>query len=196
MIEKNESKTLYDDIFNANKAPEVIDNNGNQEIKDALKMEKFDNKELIDLEDIFVFEDQEKNNDSSSNDNSLELPSKAKEDIALDDAKYYDLINNTLVDLRLNLEDSNDKVEELQSVNLDNLIKNDNENAKEEALQEDIKEDLNTEVLEENQGINNVNIEVSKEQPQKKGSYFWLNYAFVAILVVISIVGSLTLLIK
>ncbi len=196
MIEKNESKTLYDEIFNANKAPEVIDNNGNQEIKDALKMEKFDNKELIDLEDIFVFEDQEKNNDSSSNDNSLELPSKAKEDIALDDAKYYDLINNTLVDLRLNLEDSNDKVEELQSVNLDNLIKNDNENAKEEALQEDIKEDLNTEVLEENQGINNVNIEVSKEQPQKKGSYFWLNYAFVAILVVISIVGSLTLLIK
>lgn len=196
MIEKNESKTLYDEIFNANKAPEVIDNNGNQEIKDALKMEKFDNKELIDLEDIFVFEDQEKNNDSSSNDNSLELPSKAKEDIALDDAKYYDLINNTLVDLRLNLEDSNDKVEELQSVNLDNLIKNDNENAKEEALQEDIKEDLNTEVLEENQGINNVNIEVSKEQPQKKGSYFWLNYAFVAILVVISIIGSLTLLIK
>lgn len=196
MIEKNESKTLYDEIFNANKAPEVIDNNGNQEIKDALKMEKFDNKELIDLEDIFVFEDQEKNNDSSSNDNSLELPSKAKEDIALDDAKYYDLINNTLVDLRLNLEDSNDKVEELQSVNLDNLIKNDNENAKEEALQEDIKEDLNTEVLEENQGINNVNIEVSKEQPQKKGSYFWLNYAFVAILVIISIVGSLTLLIK
>lgn len=196
MIEKNESKTLYDEIFNANKAPEVIDNNGNQEIKDALKMEKFDNKELIDLEDIFVFEDQEKNNDSSSNDNSLELPSKAKEDIALDDAKYYDLINNTLVDLRLNLEDSNDKVEELQSVNLDNLIKNDNENAKEEALQEDIKEDLNTEVLEENQGINNVNKEVSKEQPQKKGSYFWLNYAFVAILVVISIVGSLTLLIK
>lgn len=196
MIEKNESKTLYDEIFNANKAPKVIDNNGNQEIKDALKMEKFDNKELIDLEDIFVFEDQEKNNDSSSNDNSLELPSKAKEDIALDDAKYYDLINNTLVDLRLNLEDSNDKVEELQSVNLDNLIKNDNENAKEEALQEDIKEDLNTEVLEENQGINNVNIEVSKEQPQKKGSYFWLNYAFVAILVVISIVGSLTLLIK
>ena len=73
MIEKNESKTLYDEIFNANKAPEVIDNNGNQEIKDALKMEKFDNKELIDLEDIFVFEDQEKNNDSSSNDNSLEL---------------------------------------------------------------------------------------------------------------------------
>ncbi len=196
MIEKNESKTLYDEIFNANKAPEVIDNNGNQEIKDALKMEKFDNKELIDLEDIFVFEDQEKNNDSSSNDNSLELPSKAKEDIALDDAKYYDLINNTLVDLRLNLEDNNDKVEELQSVNLDNLIKNDNENAKEEALQEDIKEDLNTEVLEENQGINNVNIEVSKEQPQKKGSYFWLNYAFVAILVVISIIGSLTLLIK
>lgn len=196
MIEKNESKTLYDEIFNANKAPEVIDNNGNQEIKDALKMEKFDNKELIDLEDIFVFEDQEKNNDSSSNDNSLELPSKAKEDIALDDAKYYDLINNTLVDLRLNLEDSNDKVEELQSVNLDNLIKNDNENAKDEALQEDIKEDLNTEVLEENQGINNVNIEVSKEQPQKKGSYFWLNYAFVAILVVISIIGSLTLLIK
>ena len=196
MIEKNESKTLYDEIFNANKAPEVIDNNGNQEIKDALKIEKFDNKELIDLEDIFVFEDQEKNNDSSSNDNSLELPSKAKEDIALDDAKYYDLINNTLVDLRLNLEDSNDKVEELQSVNLDNLIKNDNENAKEEALQEDIKEDLNTEVLEENQGINNVNIEVSKEQPQKKGSYFWLSYAFVAILVVISIVGSLTLLIK
>lgn len=196
MIEKNESKTLYDEIFNANKAPEVIDNNGNQEIKDALKMEKFDNKELIDLEDIFVFEDQEKNNDSSSNDNSLELPSKAKQDIALDDAKYYDLINNTLVDLRLNLEDSNDKVEELQSVNLDNLIKNDYENAKEEALQEDIKEDLNTEVLEENQGINNVNIEVSKEQPQKKGSYFWLNYAFVAILVVISIVGSLTLLIK
>lgn len=196
MIEKNESKTLYDEIFNANKAPEVIDNNGNQEIKDALKMEKFDNKELIDLEDIFVFEDQEKNNDPSSNDNSLELPSKAKEDIALDDAKYYDLINNTLVDLRLNLEDSNDKVEELQSVNLDNLIKNDNENAKDEALQEDIKEDLNTEVLEENQGINNVNIEVSKEQPQKKGSYFWLNYAFVAILVVISIIGSLTLLIK
>ena len=30
MIEKNESKTLYDEIFNANKAPEVIDNNGNQ----------------------------------------------------------------------------------------------------------------------------------------------------------------------
>ena len=187
MIEKNESKTLYDEIFNANKAPEVIDNNGNQEIKDALKMEKFDNKELIDLEDIFVFEEPKKDDNSSNNDSSLELPSKAKEDIALDDAKYYDLINNTLVDLRLNLEDSIDKVEELQSVNLDNLIKNDNGNTK---------EDLNTEVLEENQEINNVNIEVPKEQPQKKGSYFWLNYAFVAILVVISIVGSLTLLIK
>ena len=125
MNDTDKRKTLYDEIFSENKAPQVTDNNGVQEIKDAIDNKKFDDKDMVNLEDIFVFDSENKDSKTKTASSSLKSTD-SDDDCLLEDAKYYDLINNTLVDLRLNLEEVKSKGT-LGDINLDNLIKKDDD---------------------------------------------------------------------
>lgn len=200
MTEKTANKTLYDEIFNNTKAPQTTNNENYQEIKDAIDNKKFNEQDMVDLEDIFVIDDKNK----ETEDANLATDSQAKhnntEDIKLEDSKYYDLINNTLVDLRLNLEDVEQETKELENINLDNLIKK-----KEEITSENITVDNKEATNPKSETTSNNFVSNKKDQlevtavskePAKKSSFFWLNYALVVVLIVISIIGSLNLLLK
>ena len=54
MNDTDKRKTLYDEIFNESSAPEVTNNNGVKEIKDAIDNKKFNENDMVALEDIFV----------------------------------------------------------------------------------------------------------------------------------------------
>ena len=198
MNDTDKRKTLYDEIFSENKAPQVTDNNGVQEIKDAIDNKKFDDKDMVNLEDIFVFDSENKDSKTKTTSSSLKSTD-SDDDCLLEDAKYYDLINNTLVDLRLNLEEVKTK-ETLGDINLDNLIKKDDDIKEKEispltaSLDTKDTNSNSTDNLIQNQS--SVKLDIVKEEPPKKTLPFWVNYAFVAALVAISIVGSLTFLMK
>lgn len=198
MNDTDKRKTLYDEIFSENKAPQVTDNNGVQEIKDAIDNKKFDDKDMVNLEDIFVFDGENKDSKTKIASSSLKSTD-SDDDCLLEDAKYYDLINNTLVDLRLNLEEVKTKGT-LGDINLDNLIKKDDDIKEKEisplAASLDTKDtnSNSTDNLIQNQS--SVKLDTVKEESPKKTLPFWVNYAFVAALVAVSIVGSLTFLMK
>ena len=198
MNDTDKRKTLYDEIFSENKAPQVTDNNGVQEIKDAIDNKKFDDKDMVNLEDIFVFDSENKDSKTKIASSSLKSTD-SDDDCLLEDAKYYDLINNTLVDLRLNLEEVKSKGT-LGDINLDNLIKKDDDIKEKEispltaSLDTKGTNSNSTDKLIQNQS--SVKLDIVKEEPPKKTLPFWVNYAFVAVLVAISIVGSLTFLMK
>lgn len=198
MNDTDKRKTLYDEIFSENKAPQVTDNNGVQEIKDAIDNKKFDDKDMVNLEDIFVFDSENKDSKTKTASSSLKSTD-SDDDCLLEDAKYYDLINNTLVDLRLNLEEVKTKGT-LGDINLDNLIKKDDDIKEKEisplAANLDTKDtnSSSTDNLIQNQS--SVKLDIVKEESSKKTLPFWVNYAFVAALVAVSIVGSLTFLMK
>ena len=200
MTEKNTSKTLYDEIFNDTKAPQTINKEDYQEIKDAIDNKKFNEQDMVALEDIFVIDDKNKETEKTNLTVDSQNKQNNTEDIKLEDSKYYDLINNTLVDLRLNLEDVKQETKELENINLDNLIKK-KEEIKPENITVDNKETTNSKI----ETISNDFVSNKKDQLEvtaipkestKKGSFFWLNYALVIVLIVISIVGSLNLLLK
>lgn len=199
MNDTDKRKTLYDEIFSENKAPQVTNNNGVQEIKDAIDNKKFDDKDMVNLEDIFAFDNDAK--DSKVNAASSSLKSTDNDDgCLLEDAKYYDLINNTLVDLRLNLEEVKTGEEAFCDVNLDNLIKKD-DNVKYDEIRPvtftpDIKDTASNQIENVVQNQNSFKLDVANVEPTKKVLPFWINYAFVAALVAVSIVGSLTFLMK
>lgn len=199
MNDTDKRKTLYDEIFSENKAPQVTDSNGVQEIKDAIDNKKFDDKDMVNLEDIFVFDNENKDSKVSTASNSLKSTNN-DDGCLLEDAKYYDLINNTLVDLRLNLEEVKAGENALHDVNLDNLIKKDDDVKYDEirpvTFTVDDKDTADNSALNIVQNQSSVKLDVAKAEPAKKVLPFWINYAFVAALVAVSIVGSLTFLMK
>ena len=199
MNDTDKRKTLYDEIFSENKAPQVTDSNGVQEIKDAIDNKKFDDKDMVNLEDIFVFDNENKDGKVSTASNSLKSTDN-DDGCLLEDAKYYDLINNTLVDLRLNLEEVKAGENALHDVNLDNLIKKDDDVKYDEirpvTFTVDDKDTADNSALNIVQNQSSVKLDVAKVEPAKKVLPFWINYAFVAALVAVSIVGSLTFLMK
>ena len=132
MNDTDKRKTLYDEIFKNDKAPEVTTNNGNQEIKDAIDNKEFSNNDIVNLEDIFVFDDKDKNTIPEE----IKADSKPK---AGNDDKYNDLINNTLIDLKLDLENIGKESSELQNINLDNIIKENDDIKPEEIADTKIK---------------------------------------------------------
>ncbi len=198
MNDTDKRKTLYDEIFSENKAPQVTDSNGVQEIKDAIDNKKFDDKDMVNLEDIFVFDSENKDSKVKTASSSLKSTD-SDDDCLLEDAKYYDLINNTLVDLRLNLEEVKAKGT-LGDINLDNLIKKDDDVKGKEisplAASLDTKDSNSNSTDNLIQNQSSVKLDIVKEEPAKKTLPFWVNYAFVAALVAVSIVGSLTFLMK
>ena len=47
MNDTDKRKTLYDEIFNESSAPEVTNNNGVKEIKDAIDNKKFNENDMV-----------------------------------------------------------------------------------------------------------------------------------------------------
>lgn len=217
MNDTDKRKTLYDEIFKNDKAPEVTTNNGNQEIKDAIDNKEFSNNDIVNLEDIFVFDDKDKNT----------IPKEIKSDSkpkAGNDDKYNDLINNTLIDLKLDLENISKESSELQNINLDNIIKENDDIKPEEIADTKIKspevqnDDINSKKEAEFQlekvvdskdncqtGENSIiKTEINQDtkipkdiesKKTKKSSCFWINYALVAALIMLAIFSSLAFLI-
>ena len=218
MNDTDKRKTLYDEIFKNDKAPEVTTNNGNQEIKDAIDNKEFSNNDIVNLEDIFVFDDKDKNTIPEE----IKADSKPK---AGNDDKYNDLINNTLIDLKLDLENISKESSELQNINLDNIIKENDDIKSEEIVDTKIKspevqnDDINSKkeaefqlekVVDSNDNCQtgensiikteiNQDAKIPKDIESKKAqksSCFWINYALVAALVMLAIVSSLAFLIR
>lgn len=226
MNDTDKRKTLYDEIFKNDKAPEVTTNNGNQEIKDAIDNKEFNNNDIVNLEDIFVFDDKDKNTIPAEI--KADSEPKATSDNNYSDDKYNDLINNTLIDLKLDLENVSKESPELQNINLDNIIKKNDDIKHEENLETKaenheaqnaaINSKMETESLLEkvinskddcqtrensvikteiNQDTKNTKIKKDTEDKKvKKSSGFWINYALVAALVMLAIVSSLAFLIR
>ena len=217
MNDTDKRKTLYDEIFKNDKAPEVTTNNGNQEIKDAIDNKEFSNNDIVNLEDIFVFDDKDKNTIPEE----IKADSKPK---AGNDDKYNDLINNTLIDLKLDLENISKESSELQNINLDNIIKENDDIKPEEIADTKIKspevqnDDINSKKEAEFQlekvvdfkdncqtGENSIiKTEINQDtkipkdiesKQAKKSSCFWINYALVAALIMLAIFSSLAFLI-
>ena len=222
MNDTDKRKTLYDEIFKNDKAPEVTTNNGNQEIKDAIDNKEFNNNDIVNLEDIFVFDDKDKDKNTIPAEIKVDLKPKATSDNNYSDDKYNDLINNTLIDLKLDLENVNKESPELQNINLDNIIKK-NDDIKHEEILETKTENheaqnaaINSKMETESQlekvinskddcqtGENivsrteiNQDTKIKKDTEVKKSSGFWINYALVAALVMLAIVSSLAFLIR
>lgn len=225
MNDTDKRKTLYDEIFKNDKAPEVTTNNGNQEIKDAIDNKEFNNNDIVNLEDIFVFDDKDKN--TIPEEIKADLKPKATSDNNYSDDKYNDLINNTLIDLKLDLENVSKESPELQNINLDNIIKKNDDIKHEEILEtktenheaknaainskmetesqlekvinskDDCQTGENSVIKTEiNQDTKNTKIKKDTEDKKvKKSSCFWINYALVAALVMLAIVSSLAFLI-
>lgn len=223
MNDTDKRKTLYDEIFKNDKAPEVTTNNGNQEIKDAIDNKEFNNNDIVNLEDIFVFDD--KDNNTIPEEIKADSEPKATSDNNYSDDKYNDLINNTLIDLKLDLENVSKESPELQDINLDNIIKK-NDDIKHEEILETKPENheaknaaINSKMETESQlekvinfkdncqtGENSVikteinqDTKIKKDTEDKKvkkSSGFWINYALVAALVMLAIVSSLAFLIR
>ncbi len=225
MNDTDKRKTLYDEIFKNDKAPEVTTNNGNQEIKDAIDNKEFNNNDIVNLEDIFVFDDKDKN--TIPTEIKVNLKPKATSDNNYSDDKYNDLINNTLIDLKLDLENVSKESPELQNINLDNIIKKNDDIKHEEILETKMENHeaqnaaINSKMETESQlekvinskddcqtGENSViktkinqdtkNTKIKKDTEDKKvkkSSCFWINYALVAALVMLAIVSSLAFLI-
>ena len=221
MNDTDKRKTLYDEIFKNDKAPEVTTNNGNQEIKDAIDNKEFNNNDIVNLEDIFVFDDKDKDKNTIPAEIKVDLKPKATSDNNYSDDKYNDLINNTLIDLKLDLENVSKESPELQDINLDNIIKK-NDDIKHEEILETKPENheaknaaINSKMETESQlekvinskddcqtGENivskteiNQDTKIKKDTEVKKSSGFWINYALVAALVMLAIVSSLAFLI-
>lgn len=203
---KNE-KSLYDEIFMTNAAPDIKDTNSSKDIKDAIDDANLN--DTVRMEDIFVFED--KNSKDKKEPEKFTKPENKdlKEDIKLEDAKFFDLVNNTLVDLRLDL-DKVDLSSELASMK---------ETSKENVIPEIANITTPTPTLEdkiETPVVGNITLEDFKasnkipkdsltsevtaptEEPTKSNkntNFAWLSYIFVILLVLVAIGGSLTFLV-
>lgn len=200
----DKEKSLYDEIFMTNEAPNIRDTNSNKDIKDAIDGANLN--ETVGMEDIFVFEDDKK---PAKEEKKFNKEEKAlKEDIKLEDAKFFDLVNNTLVDLRLDLD----------KVDLGNELNSMKESAKDMVSQE-VRETVESPTLKEAKAeeavVNNItledfqdsnkteatpeNIEVTapldNSSETKRSGFTWLSYVLVVLLVLVAIGGSLTFLV-
>ena len=200
----DKEKSLYDEIFMTNEAPDIKDTNSSKDIKDAIDGANLN--ETVGMEDIFVFEDDKKaaiKEEKKFNKEEKEL----KEDIKLEDAKFFDLVNNTLVDLRLDLD----------KVDLGNELDSMKESAKDMVSQEVKAAESPTlkEVKAEEAVVNNITLEdfqdsnkteetpesikvtapLDKPSETKRGGFTWLSYVLVVLLVLVAIGGSLNFLV-
>ena len=193
----NKEKSLYDEIFMTNEAPDIKDTNSSKDIKDAIDDANLN--ETVGMEDIFVFDD--KNTKDEKKKNIKIEKEETSSAIKLEDAKFFDLVNNTLVDLRLDLDKVNldNELAEMKNDSKDNVSPLVNDYNKKDTKELD-KTMVNSITLDDFKESKDNNISQVVETPKEvksKGNLFpWLSYVFVILLILVAIGGSLTFLVR
>ena len=193
----NKEKSLYDEIFMTNEAPDIKDTNSSKDIKDAIDDANLN--ETVGMEDIFVFDDKN-TKDEEKKDIKIEKEETSSA-IKLEDAKFFDLVNNTLVDLRLDLDKVNldNELAEMKNNSKDNVSPLVNDYNKKDTKELD-KTMVNSITLDDFKESKDNNISQVVETPKEvksKGNLFpWLSYVFVVLLILIALGGSLTFLVR
>ena len=193
----NKEKSLYDEIFMTNEAPDIKDTNSNKDIKDAIDDANLN--DTVGMEDIFVFDD--KNTKEQEKKNIKIEKEETSSPIKLGDAKLFDLVNNTLVDLRLDLDKVNldNELAEMKNDSKDNVSPLVNDYNKKDTKELD-KTMVNSITLDDFKESKDNNISQVVETPKdvkSKGNLFpWLSYVFVVLLILVAIGGSLTFLVR
>lgn len=193
----NKEKSLYDEIFMTNEAPDIKDTNSSKDIKDAIDDANLN--DTVGMEDIFVFDD--KNTEEQEKKDIKIEKEETSSAIKLEDAKFFDLVNNTLVDLRLDLDKVNldNELAEMKNDSKDNVSPLVNDYNKKDTKELD-KTMVNSITLDDFKESKDNNISQVVETPKEvksKGNLFpWLSYVFVVLLILVAIGGSLTFLVR
>lgn len=185
--EKKEEKTLYNEIFQSSNSPKVTTTDANKEITDAIDSANLN--DVVNMEEIFTLDDKKK---TEVQEPSLNSQSDENQ-ITLDDASLYSFIDDTLVNVKLDLH-------MLDNIGVNELPKLDKETIKSETKPKD---DI-TPLVKPKEEVVNATItpnELEKNLDKldkigKQSHNFWINYAIVAVLIIIAITSSLTFLMK
>ncbi len=185
--EKKEEKTLYNEIFQSSNSPKVTTIDANKEITDAIDSTNLN--DVVNMEEIFTLDDKKKTEVQEPNLNSQS----DENQITLDDASLYSFIDDTLVNVKLDLH-------MLDNIGVNELPKLDKETIKSETKPKD---DI-TPLVKPKEEVVNATItpnELEKNLDKldkigKQSHNFWINYAIVAVLIIIAITSSLNFLIK
>lgn len=185
--EKKEEKTLYNEIFQSSNSPKVTTTDANKEITDAIDSANLN--DVVNMEEIFTLDDKKK---TEVQEPSLNSQSDENQ-ITLDDASLYSFIDDTLVNVKLDLH-------MLDNIGVNELPKLDKETIKSETKPKDDitplvrpKEEVVSATITPNELEKNLD---KLDKIGKQSHNFWINYAIVAILIIIAITSSLTFLIK
>lgn len=185
--EKKEEKTLYNEIFQSSNSPKVTTTDANKEITDAIDSTNLN--DVVNMEEIFTLDDKEKTEVQEPNLNSQS----DENQITLDDASLYSFIDDTLVNVKLDLH-------MLDNIGANELPKLDKETIKSETKPKDDitplvkpKEEVVSATITPNELEKNLD---KLDKIGKQSHTFWINYAIVAVLIIIAITSSLNFLIK
>lgn len=185
--EKKEEKTLYNEIFQSSNSPKVTTTDANKEITDAIDSANLN--DVVNMEEIFTLDDKKK---TEVQEPSLNSQSDENQ-ITLDDASLYSFIDDTLVNVKLDLH-------MLDNIGVNELPKLDKETIKSETKPKDNitplvkpKEEVVNATITPNELEKNLD---KLDKIGKQSHNFWINYAIVAVLIIIAITSSLTFLIK
>ncbi len=185
--EKKEEKTLYNEIFQSSNSPKVTTTDANKEITDAIDSTNLN--DVVNMEEIFTLDDKEKTEVQEPNLNSQS----DENQITLDDASLYSFIDDTLVNVKLDLH-------MLDNIGVNELPKLDKETIKSETKPKDDitplvkpKEEVVSATITPNELEKNLD---KLDKIGKQSHTFWINYAIVAVLIIIAITSSLNFLIK
>ena len=185
--EKKEEKTLYNEIFQSSNSPKVTTTDANKEITDAIDSTNLN--DVVNMEEIFTLDDKKKTEVQEPNLNSQS----DENQITLDDASLYSFIDDTLVNVKLDLH-------MLDNIGANELPKLDKETIKSETNPKDDITPLvrpKEEVLSATITPNELEKNLDKlDKIGKQSHTFWINYAIVAVLIIIAITSSLNFLIK
>ena len=122
--EKKEEKTLYNEIFQSSNSPKVTTTDANKEITDAIDSTNLN--DVVNMEEIFTLDDKKKTEAQEPNLNSQS----DENQITLDDASLYSFIDDTLVNVKLDLH-------MLDNIGVNELPKLDKETIKSETKPKD-----------------------------------------------------------
>ena len=185
--EKKEEKTLYNEIFQSSNSPKVTTTDANKEITDAIDSTNLN--DVVNMEEIFTLDDKKKTEAQEPNLNSQS----DENQITLDDASLYSFIDDTLVNVKLDLH-------MLDNIGANELPKLDKETIKSETKPKDDitplvkpKEEVISATITPNELEKNLD---KLDKIGKQSHTFWINYAIVAVLIIIAITSSLNFLVK
>jgi len=176
---EEKEKTLYEELFGDNKETDIVEVNDNKDITEAINSD-------LELDNIINFDKEETK----------------KEDVTLEDANLFKIIDDTLYDLKLNLEDNdilntlsndNEEAENANDIADAEYVKKDaafTSNITEEKLEKQDKESINAdvknsieEIKKEDKYKDIANYKVNKENKKSTNFLYYFGYVCIFILV-------------